>query len=117
MQSKVQSLEQKTNLLTNNQNARSQDFLALYNVTIATNNNVNKMGIHFKNQILSQERRQNATTFKYFNDLINRFNNNEANQNTTFAEVVSKIDSLAVNVSNNKKGNTLISFKISTVTI
>lgn len=116
VQSKVQSLEQKTNLLTNNQNARSQDFLALYNVTIATNNNVNKMGIHFTNQISSQERRQNATTFKYFDDLINRFNNNEANQNTTFAEVLSKINSLAVNVStNSKKGNTLICLKISTV--
>ncbi|XP_076079017.1 uncharacterized protein LOC143049162 [Mytilus galloprovincialis] len=103
VQSKVQSLEQKTNLLTNNQNARSQDFLALYNVTLATDNNVNKMGIHFTNQILSQERRQNATTFRYFDDLTNRFNNNEANQNTTFAEVLSKINSLAVNVSTNSK--------------
>lgn len=31
-------MEQKSNLLTNNQNARDQDFLALYNVTQVTDN-------------------------------------------------------------------------------
>lgn len=38
IQKQVQSLEQKSNLLTNNQNARNQDFLALYNVTKVTDN-------------------------------------------------------------------------------
>ncbi|CAC5395852.1 C1QL [Mytilus coruscus] len=103
--SKIQSLEQKTNLLTNNQNARSQDFLALYNMTRVTDNNVNEMGKQFANQVLSHERRQNATSSRNFNDLINRFHDIEANQNTTFAEVVSKIDSLEVNVNHSKKEN------------
>ncbi|XP_071135088.1 uncharacterized protein [Mytilus edulis] len=77
VKSRIQSLEQKTDLLTNNQNARSQDFLALYNVTRVTDSNVNQIGKQFAIQLRS-EIGQNATIANMANnikDLIDRFHN------------------------------------------
>lgn len=51
VESKIQSLEHKTNSLTMNQNARSQDFLALYNMTRVIENNVNRMGKQYTTQV------------------------------------------------------------------
>ncbi|VDI59968.1 Hypothetical predicted protein [Mytilus galloprovincialis] len=99
VQSKIHSLEQKTNSLTINQNARSQDFLALYNMTRVIDNNVNQMGKQLTTQIF----RQNATTVTHFNDLINRFHDIETKQNASSAEFVSKISSLDGKVANNSK--------------
>ncbi|CAG2242333.1 unnamed protein product [Mytilus edulis] len=80
VQSKIQSLEQKSNSLTINQNARSQDFLALYNMTRVMENKVDLMG--------------------------NRVQDIETNQNTTFAAVVSNISLIEGKVSSNsKRGN------------
>ncbi|CAG2242332.1 COL8A [Mytilus edulis] len=77
VQSKIQSLEQKSNSLTINQNARSQDFLALYNMTRVMENKVDLMG--------------------------NRVQDIETNQNTTFAAVVSNISLIEGKVSSNSK--------------
>ncbi|CAG2249634.1 unnamed protein product [Mytilus edulis] len=99
VQSKIHSLEQKTNSLTINQNARGQDFLALYNMTRVIDNNVNQMGKQLTTQIL----RQNATTVTHFNDFINRFHDIETKQNASSAEFVSKISSLDGKVANNSK--------------
>lgn len=99
VQSKIHSLEQKTNSLTINQNARGQDFLALYNMTRVIDNNVNQMGKQLTTQIL----RQNATIVTHFNDFINRFHDIETKQNASSAEFVSKISSLDGKVANNSK--------------
>ncbi|XP_063401932.1 uncharacterized protein LOC134686187 [Mytilus trossulus] len=105
VQGKLQLLDQKTNSLTINQNARSQDFLALFNNTRVMENKINLMG-NFITQILSHEIIQNATTathFNIFNDLKNRVYEIETKQNATFADVISKIISLEGKVSNNSK--------------
>ncbi|XP_063401904.1 uncharacterized protein LOC134686161 [Mytilus trossulus] len=98
VQSKIQSLEQKTALLTNNQNARSQDFLALYNVTRVTDANVQNLGGY----ILKQEVKQ-LTTESHINVLNNQFLDIEAQQNTTFEEIMAKINTIESQVSNNSK--------------
>ncbi|CAC5380007.1 unnamed protein product [Mytilus coruscus] len=105
VQSKIQSLEQKTNLLSNNQNARSQDFLALYNMTRVTDNSVKQMEKHLSVQ-LSSNTRLNATIAKYDGEVITQFHDIEAKQNTTADEFFSKINLLEGRVSNNsKEGN------------
>ncbi|VDI63152.1 Hypothetical predicted protein [Mytilus galloprovincialis] len=69
IQNKVQSLEQKANLLTNNQNTRSQDFLALYNVTLVTDNLFKKYRNETVEKIFNIESKQNASSFDMRNAL------------------------------------------------
>ncbi|CAG2215511.1 COL10A [Mytilus edulis] len=65
VQNEVQELKQTTSLLTNNQNARNQDFLALYNMTLTSDKNVQE-------QFFQLERHQNLT----FGNVISQIKNN-----------------------------------------
>lgn len=71
IQTKVHSLEQETSLLTSNQNARNQDFLALYNVTQVTDNLLKKQRNETLVKIFNIESKQNASSFAMQNALSN----------------------------------------------
>lgn len=71
MERHVQSLQQKTNLLENNQNARNQDFLALYNLTLASSKSAIQLKKDFRIDI--QKFAENQTqTFDNLNIQIKR---------------------------------------------
>ncbi|CAC5395879.1 unnamed protein product [Mytilus coruscus] len=80
IQNKVQSLDQKSILLTNNQNARNQDCLALYNVTQVIDN-------LFKKHIQSFETSRNETLL-----------NIESKQNASSPEIRNEITTVEVAV-------------------
>ncbi|CAC5395854.1 C1QL [Mytilus coruscus] len=110
IQNKVQSLEQKSNLLTNNQNARNQDFLALYNMTQVADKNVNELQHMFENEF-----RRIVTTFnetvikehmKIINNVTNSFQTMKTSQNTTSFQLqnaFSKIKTMEDTVANNSR--------------
>ncbi|XP_063404371.1 uncharacterized protein LOC134687842 [Mytilus trossulus] len=103
VQSEIQSLKQKSNAMMINQNARSQDFLALYNMTRIVENNVNQMRKNFTTQIISQGIILNAITARNLNNLSKRFHDIESKQNISFVNVASKITRLEGKVSNNSR--------------
>lgn len=71
MQNKVQSLEHQSNLLTNNQNARNQDFLALYNVTQVIDHLFKKHRNESLDKFFIIESKQNAFSFEMRNAFSN----------------------------------------------
>lgn len=79
IQYKVKSLEQKSDLLTNNQNARNQDFLALYNVTQVTDNLFTK---HLQNF----ETIRNETLVNIFN-IQSKQNASDVEMRTAFSKI------------------------------
>lgn len=110
IQTKVHSLEQETSLLTSNQNARNQDFLALYNVTQVTDKNLNELHHQYKNELQSFETSQNETLVKLFEDVLHNvtssLQNIKSSQNITSFEVqsaVSKIKTLESELANDSK--------------
>ncbi|CAC5380019.1 unnamed protein product [Mytilus coruscus] len=66
VQNKVHSLEQQSNLLTNNQNARNQDFMALYNVTKVSNKHVDELQQSFTNHLQRFDTSRNETLVHIF---------------------------------------------------
>ncbi|CAG2214434.1 unnamed protein product [Mytilus edulis] len=71
MENHVQSLQQKTSLLENNQNARNQDFLALYNMTIDSSKNVIQLKNDFSNDLLMLAENQNMTSIDVYSKMAN----------------------------------------------
>ncbi|VDI40501.1 Hypothetical predicted protein [Mytilus galloprovincialis] len=69
MENHVQSLQQKTSLLENNQNARNQDFLALYNMTIDSSKNVIQLKNDFSNDLLMLAENQNMTSIDVYSKM------------------------------------------------
>lgn len=65
----VQSLQQKTNLLENNQNARNQDFLALYNMTLDSSKNVLQLKYDFSNDLVMLAENQNMTSIDVYSKM------------------------------------------------
>lgn len=107
VQNEVQELKQTTSLLTNNQNARNQDFLALYNMTLTSDQNIQE-------QFIQLESHQNVT----FENVFLQIRNNSKQMdkqlgmlthelNISVSNVYSQINVLRGQVGNNsKKGNT-----------
>lgn len=103
IQNEMQQLQQLTSLLKRNQNARNQDFLALYNLTLMSDK---KLQEQFENN-------QNLTNEKVFSIITNNFKLME-NQldmlthelNASLTNVFSKMKMLSSQIGeNSKKGN------------
>lgn len=90
LKEEVQSIRSQTHLLAFNQQARNQDFLALYNETINNQKNVNHLGqqqADFKNQTLDSFRMILRYYFSFKSDANRRIDQNELSIHRTDARV------------------------------
>ncbi|CAC5407702.1 unnamed protein product [Mytilus coruscus] len=87
VQNEIQQLQQKTSILKSNQNARNQDFLALYNMTLMSDKNV-------KDQFIQFESHQNLT----FENVISKIRNNSKQIDYQLDMLTHKINASLKNV-------------------
>ncbi|VDI22108.1 Hypothetical predicted protein [Mytilus galloprovincialis] len=99
LKEEVQSIRSQTHLLAFNQQARNQDFLALYNETINNQKNVNHLGqqqADFKNQTLDSFRMILRYYFSFKSDANRRIDQNELSIHRTDARVDKATEKVAM---------------------
>lgn len=120
LNTQIHSLQQTASLLKNNQNARNQDFLALYNITLASDKNIKQLQKDFLDDLHMLAVDQNQTfddvnsrlmhLFKDISDTKNQLHSIETNQNVTIINVYSEIGNIKDLIMENSRKVALTAF-------
>lgn len=115
LKQQVHALRQTTRLLTNHQNARNQDFLDLYNLTITSEKNMKQLQKDFSydlhmignnwNQRIYDVNTRITNTFKDISAKNNELQSIVNDQNVTIMDVYSEIANIKdLLIENSRKG-------------
>lgn len=88
VQQQIKSVSSQTNILALNQQARNNDFLALYNLTIYTRSLILELGSNMSATINNLESNHNQTSY----ELDQKIKNVEIGQNLTLERKIAELE-------------------------